>query len=83
MKVSELIEKLIEMPQDAEVLHLWDGSPRTSIEVVYLSKNGDVITADYNMVCYYDDARPIGAPNDKEDKYWKTERGPKTDEFDL
>nr|BDD48126.1 hypothetical protein 42 [Balneolaceae bacterium] len=72
MKTKELIEKLKEMPQDAEVYHLWDGELRTGINVVYESKGGDVVTADNDMVCYTDSSRPVGAPSEAENRYWKT-----------
>ncbi len=72
MKVHELIEVLKMMPQDAPVLHLWDGEPRTSIEHVWLSKSGCVVTADLDERCYSDDARPVGAPTKKQEMYWIT-----------
>jgi len=74
MKVKQLIEKLQEMPEDAKVLHLWDGAPRTGIEHVWLSKGGDVITADNDMVCYSTESRPINAPTSSESEYWHTPR---------
>lgn len=76
MTVKELIKQLEKMPQDARVYHLWDGEPRTAINVVYEAKAGKVITADYNQVCYSDNARPKNAPNNKINKYWITEAGP-------
>lgn len=72
MTVRELIAKLKEMPPDSEVLHLWDGEPHTAIEVVWLSRDGDVITADDDEVAYSTGARPVGAPTEQEDPYWKT-----------
>lgn len=72
MKVKDLITELEKMPQDAEVLHLWDGEARTAIEIVYLSKNGNVITADFGMVCYSSDTRPVDAPTREEDRHWET-----------
>jgi hypothetical protein len=61
MKVKDLIEKLQALPPDADVYHIWDGEPRTAIEVVYLSKSGDVMTADYGEMVYTELARPIGS----------------------
>ena len=52
MTVFELIAILQTMHKNKKVYHLWDGEPRTEIEVVYLSKNGDVITADIGENCY-------------------------------
>jgi hypothetical protein len=59
---------------DAEVLHLWHGSPRTAISVVYLSRMGDVITSDFDEMVSYTEARPEGAPTYEEDRYWSTEK---------
>ena len=72
MKVRELREKLKSMPQDAEVVHIWDGAARTYIEVVYLANNGDVATADFRQVVYEDEDRPIGAPTTKDVLHWRT-----------
>jgi len=77
MTVKELMEILKNLPQDSRVFHLWDGEPRTAINVVYESKRGAVITADYNQVCYSTGARPKNAPNAKEDRYWTTEKNPR------
>jgi len=60
------------MPQEANVVQLWDGAARTNIEVVYVARDGDVVTADYDMVCYYDRSRPPEAPTEKEMTYWST-----------
>ena len=70
MKVKELIKELSQMPQDAEVAHIWDEALRTNIELVWLSKSGIVATSDFGMVVYNDEDRPISAPTEKEDKYW-------------
>ena len=71
MKVRELIEALKQMPPNADVYHIWDGEPRTEINVVYKDRTGRVMTADTNMVCYSTDARPKGAPTEEENPYWK------------
>jgi len=73
MKVKELIERLKKMPQEKEVWHLWDGEPRTVINIVYESKNGNVVTADNNMICYSNCARPKNAPTEEEDRHWRTD----------
>ncbi len=70
MKVEELIEVLKTMPPDAEVFHLWDGEPRTAIELVWVSKSGTVITSDYEQHCYSDEGRPIKAPSENETLSW-------------
>ena len=77
MKVKDLIDELQKMPQDAEVLHLWDGEARTVIEHVWLSNGGNVITADHDMVCYSTKNRPIDAPTMGDIRYWRT---PESDE---
>lgn len=71
MKVSELIEALKGMPSDAKVYHIWDGEPRTEINVVYLSKSGHVMTVDYECVVYNDLATPVD--NQNESKIYETE----------
>ena len=77
MKVKDLIAALKEMPADAEVLHLWDGEPRTGIEYVWVSRGGNVITSDYGMVCYSTEDRPHDSPTSEENRYWRT---PEADE---
>lgn len=72
MKVSKLIERLQQMPPDADVFHLWDGELRTAIEHVWLSRDGVVGTADFNQVLYTGDSRPIDAPTEQENRYWST-----------
>ena len=75
MKVRELIARLKEMPQDLQVLHLWDGEARTGIEYVWLCRDKDfVITADENEVCYSTGTRPATAPDQRSDPYWNTSR---------
>lgn len=72
MTASELIEALKAMPADAVVRHLWDGEARTVIEHVWLSRSGDVITADNGMACYSEETRPIDAPTTLKEKHWQT-----------
>lgn len=72
MTVLQLIKALRKLPKDAEVYHLWDGEARTMIEHVWVSRGGDVITADCDMVCYSTKTRPRKAPTEKKDPYWKT-----------
>jgi len=76
MNVKELIQQLQEMPQEAKVSHLWDGSPYTDINVVYEAKDGSVITSDYDQVCYDDYGRPKDAPTSEEMQFWKTKVNP-------
>ncbi len=74
MKVSELIEALKIMPQDAEVRHLWDGEARTAIELVWLARDGNVITADHGMGCYSANTMPVDATLQPGERYWETPR---------
>ena len=87
MTVKELIIELKKMPQEARVFHIWDGEPRTAINVVYKAKNKSVITSDYEMVCYSTNARPEEAPTSQENPYWETPKNPKgytgEDDFDF
>ena len=87
MTARELIEELKKLPQDARVFHLWDGEPRTAINVVYESKSGNSVTADYEHMCYSSSARPKDAPTSEEDNFWKTKEDPKgyntDDEWDY
>lgn len=41
--IAELIAKLAEMPPDAAPKYVWDGSARSNVNYVWLSKAGDVI----------------------------------------
>jgi hypothetical protein len=61
MKVEQLIKALEALPKDADVYHLWDGEARTGINYVWLSRGGDVVTADYGMVCYSEETRPAAS----------------------
>lgn len=76
MDVKSLIQELQKMPQDAEVTHIWDGEPRTHIELVWLTKCGFVATSDYNELVYSDNNRPINAPTERDNKYWRTIQKP-------
>lgn len=58
MKVKELIKELKKMPPEARVFHIWDGEPRTAINVVYESKSGHVMTCDWGGMVYRDDYNP-------------------------
>lgn len=64
------------MPQEAFVLHLWDGAPRTAIEHVWVSRDGIVITADCGERCYANEDRPHDAPTKDVDSVWYTPSEP-------
>ena len=72
MTIKELIFNLSRLPPEAKVVHIWDGEPRTEIQLVWLSKRGDVMTSDYDQVVYSNEARPIKIKNNKKNKYWQT-----------
>jgi hypothetical protein len=77
MRVEQLIEELKKMPQKAKVFHIWDGEPRTAINMVYKARCGKVMTADWGEVCYSTEYRPKDAPTKKEDRYWSLPENPK------
>lgn len=70
MTVKEIIKALLEMPQDAEMGHLWDGAVRSMVDVVYLGRNGTVVGAPEGEPAYYNDDRPEDAPSSEEEPYW-------------
>jgi hypothetical protein len=76
MKVRQLIKHLIDMDLDADIFNLWDGEPRSSIECVYMSKSGICITADAGEIAYSNSGRPVDAPDEDEDPYWRTSISP-------
>jgi hypothetical protein len=76
MTVKELIAELNKMPQDMKVFHLWDGEPRTAINLVWEARGGFVMTSDFGESCYSDKARPKDAPTEEEDRYWETIKNP-------
>lgn len=71
MTVAEVIEDLKNMPQDAEFRAIHDGYS-CDLSLIWLSKGGAVIVADFDEVVYKDKNRPIGAPDEKQKKYWHT-----------
>ncbi|QIG68165.1 hypothetical protein EVB55_230 [Rhizobium phage RHph_Y68] len=73
MKVFELIGKLSQMPQDAEVFAIYDGVSYTRVEHAFFSKSGKVNLSDNGEVVYHDGDRPLDAPNKKERPYWSTD----------
>ena len=71
MKVKDIIKKLLDMPQDAEMGHLWDGAVRSHVDTIYLAKSGTVVGAPEGEPAYYDEDRPEKAPTHEEDPYWR------------
>ena len=83
MNVKELIQALEAMPQEMEVAHLWDGEARTNIALVWVARDGFVVTSDYDEVCYSEGTRPETAPTTEEDAYWTTQQRPKDEADNL
>ncbi|QIG69802.1 hypothetical protein EVB81_233 [Rhizobium phage RHph_I46] len=73
MKVFELIGKLSQMPQNAEVFAIYDGSSYTRVEHAFISRSGKVNLADNDEVVYHDADRPLDSPTKKERPYWNTD----------
>ena len=69
MNVIELINKLEELPNDANVVAIYDGFCTVSVDNVYLSKGGRVVLVNDQAV-YEDEDRPEGAPLKKDDYCW-------------
>lgn len=70
MLVSELIEKLAEMPQDARIGTVWDGGVRGDPDRIWLAQNGVVCIGHDDDVVYSTEDRPVGAPTAEEHGYW-------------
>lgn len=71
MKVSELIKALGDMPASAEVSILYDGAFRLPAEIAWLSNSGNVGIGTKGEVVYYDTDRPLNAPSQHEDPFFK------------
>ena len=70
MKVADLVSELLTLPQDADVLSIWDGEPRTDINAVWLSRSGRVMLCDVDDVVYSEESRPPWSPSQKENPHW-------------
>ena len=71
MKISEIISILNTMPQDKKLWHVCDGNARTTIDGIYLARNGEVVSFPEHERVYDEEFRPADAPGDKEDPYWR------------
>ena len=74
MKVAQAIYELKKMRGDAELLYLWDGEARATVEHIYMAKSGACVCADSEEVVYDDRDRPLDAPTQEQVKYWETEK---------
>lgn len=70
MKVIEAIEILKKLNPNLDMGYLYDGAVREDVNLIYESKGGKVVIADYGLVCYDNEDRPINAPNEEEEKYY-------------
>jgi hypothetical protein len=71
MKVSDLIEKLKNLPQDSEIESLYDLGCWNSIDHVWLARNGKVYVCPKNEWFSDDDKWPIDAKANWERGYSK------------
>ncbi len=75
MTVAELIAELAKMPQDANVMLVWDGGARSEPEMIWVAQGGSVLLGPLEYPLYYDKDRPPGAPTSKENVYWSMRDG--------
>ena len=69
MTVSELMEKLRSMPQNAIVGLHYDGGIRTEAEAVWLAQSGFVGVGPLSEPVYDDEDRVSGTHTEKENQY--------------
>lgn len=72
MDVKTLIAKLQELPQDAPVGFISDGSHGHDVDVAYLARSGYVLFAPFSEIVYNTEDRPHDAPHEVDDRYWFT-----------
>lgn len=72
MNVQKLINRLSELPFDADVKIVYDGEPRMNVDHVFENGHGDVIITGENQPLYSDEARPKYSPSEYEEKVIKT-----------
>lgn len=74
MTVSQLIECLEKLPQNAEIGVIYDGAMRMGVDTAFLTKDNSVALYEFGDMIYYDNNRPKSAPTEQEDKYFKLKR---------
>jgi hypothetical protein len=79
MKAHE-IARILLAGKDLEVVHVWDGSARTTIEHIWETKGGEIATSDFDMVVYRDRDRPLQGPLVEEVEYWCSPEDPNLDD---
>ncbi len=65
MKTHELIQKLLQLPQDAEVSIVYDGADRMDVDHIWLSQKGSILLSGSNNPIYETEDRPEGVPSDR------------------
>lgn len=76
MTVVELIEKLKQLPQTADVVYVYDGGTYGSADHVWSSNDGRIVLAGSGETVYDDVDRPTTAPTAEENPYWRTPSTP-------
>lgn len=79
MTVAALIEKLQQLPPDAETRICFDGVTRLGADYVWLARGGHVVLADEDEDIYHTHDRPATAPTYEQSQSWKP-RGPDPDD---
>ena len=59
MTNKELIEKLKQLPLNAEVWIAYDSDVRAPVDVAYLSKLGEVVLKDSKKTIFSDENKPL------------------------
>jgi len=72
MNVRELIDALKDLNPEAKVGMVWDGANRTDVDVVYMSRSGEVCLSWFGQTVYETEDRPVHAPTREQEQYWKT-----------
>lgn len=66
MKVKDLVRRLLDMPQNAETLYVYDGAARSDVAEVWISKGGAVVLAGEGRYVYDDEDAPAGSNRESE-----------------
>lgn len=73
MTVAELITRLQALPQDCNVVALYDGGYGVQyIECVWIAKGGQCILVPEGEVLSKDDQRPKWAPDKNTEEFWES-----------
>ena len=69
MTVKELIASLQEMPQDVDVMYVWDGEARSKVQYMWYALSGRVMLCDARENVYTKEDRPSWADDSRD---WET-----------